>query len=197
MYPRCFHPLYSEGLYADLEYCVDCQRTLDTARNTYAHLGGFLFPAVFTLWRNKASRYLVVPVSLGFALTFSTGGFLHSLQVAKVWNKIYGLDVRDLFDYFETGAVVIAAGMFLYKVYVYYHNYRRREQLLVDRPVMLFLLVYSGFFWLIMFRWVYVPFSLEKNIITLLAMSAYLISLVVFYQMRKNAVATGVTGQSS
>jgi hypothetical protein len=274
LYPRYFHPLYDRGFYVDLQYCVDCQRTLATASNTYAHLGGFLFPAVFTLWRDAFSRYLILPVSFGFALTFSTGGFLHSLQVvpglteypwwkmweftcglggglslmiafwalyrqgvwksfveysfrakpalvlwfgfwmplffcigwllqdrinqvAKVWNKIYGLDVRDLFDYFETGAVVIAAGMFLYKVYVYYHNNRRREQLLVDRPVRMFILMYSGFFWLIMLRWVYVPFTIEKNIITLLAMSAYLISLVVFYRMRKNVIAPEGAGQNA
>ena len=80
--PRLFLPFYNAGYYADLGtcptcICPDCQRTIDTARNTWGYFGIFIVLSLYTMLRNKDSWRIILPISLGFALTFSNGGFLH------------------------------------------------------------------------------------------------------------------------
>lgn len=77
VFPQLFLPFYNTGIYSDLEGCPDCQRTMDTAGNTWGYFGAFMFLAIYTLLRNKQTRRIILPISLGFAVTFGFGGFLH------------------------------------------------------------------------------------------------------------------------
>lgn len=262
-FPQLFHPLYNRGYYSNLDICPDCQRTIDTAKETYGQLGAFLFLAVATLLKNKNPKYFILPVSLGFALTFSLGGFLHNLQpgltqmpwwkiweftigfgggmslflsfwiahskgiihyymqnkydgskhvnlwlgfwipfylavgelardriqqIAKVWYKIYDINYRELFSYFETAVIIITALFFLFKVFRYFKRNMQTETLLVNNPVKMFFILYSAFFWLIMFRWIHIPFTIENNIITILTIFSYTISVFVFWRLTKDPV---------
>lgn len=261
-YPQIFLPFYNKGYYSDASLCLDCQRTIDTAKNTYGFLGSFLFLSFFTLTRNNKTKYFILPISLGFAISFSFAGFLHSLQVvpelstypwwkmwefmcgfggglslffsfwlvqkkeifkaftmkyegkeakklwwgfwipllvaigiltrdrihqiAKVYVIMYGIDLTSEFIYLEIAAIIITLMYFLYKLIQFKKNNENLDTLLVDRPKLFYLLLYSGFFWLSMIRWIYIPFTFEKNIITLLALIAYSISVALFVIMIKN-----------
>ncbi|MBD3352927.1 MAG: hypothetical protein GF364_15705 [Candidatus Lokiarchaeota archaeon] len=263
-FPNMFLPLYSEGYYSNFAICPDCSRTIDTAKTTYGYLGIFLFLAIQTCIKNKRSYKIILPIALGFALTFSVGGILHrgeyiavcaSLpwwkmweftcgfggglsvfftfwmlekdgmldeftkrsrkghpkdywwgfwiplylcigellrdrlhQIAKLYNIMYELDFRSEMFYVEMMAIVLTSVIFIKKLLLWTKwvkcngDISKKDELLtIKHPRRLFLIIYGGFFWLMQFRWIVVPLILENNLIAIITILAYFISIVLFY----------------
>lgn len=244
LFPHLFLPLYGRGYYQDLVFCPDCQRTLDTAANTYGYLGMFLLLTVHSAWVERKSLYVILPIALGFALSFSVGGLLHRLdvyvenpwwkmweytcgfgaglalsatfwllkkrgilqdyiakspdsppawqlwlgfwiplyfaigeltrdrlhQVAKVWNILYGFDVRALFAMFALFAVVLVGILFCLRLIRFLHHHEDADILRFRHPFEVFLIVYNGFYALILLYWIRLPLTFENNVISILTL---------------------------
>jgi hypothetical protein len=255
LFPHLFLPLYSRGYYQDLAFCPDCQRTLNTAANTYGYLGMVVLLTLHSAWVERKSLYVILPIALGFALSFSFGGLLHRVdvhvenpwwkmweytcgfgggmalfstfwllkkrgilqnyiakipdsppawqlwlgfwiplyfaigelsrdrlhQVAKVWNILYGFDARDLFAMLALFAVVIVWGLLCLHLIRFLRHREDADILRFRHPFKIFLIVYNGFYALILLYWIRFPLSFENNVIsilTLLSMTGVNILLV-------------------
>lgn len=97
-FPHWFLPFYAEGVYEVEEYRT-CQRAVGSLRNIAPHVGLFLGFLIFEICRRDWRAVAVMLImSLGFAVSFSAGGWWHtfhgsalSLGWWKNWEMSIGL----------------------------------------------------------------------------------------------------------
>lgn len=98
-------------------------------------------------------------------------------QIAKVYYLACGIDFRDEFLVLEVAAAVAVGIAFVRKYANYARHGRPRADLHIQHPRVAFVGVYSLFFWISMGRWFDFPFTIADNVITLLALGGYALSL--------------------
>ncbi len=96
VFPQWFLPFYAEGLY-DVEANRTCIRAVGSIRNIGPYVGLFLGFLAFELFRRDLRAVAVMLImSLGFAVSFSVGGYWHTFHgsgLALGWWKNWEMSI--------------------------------------------------------------------------------------------------------